>query len=40
MVSFRGWIGTPIVALHLLALPPGSPSPSAQLAEVKTVGWD
>jgi hypothetical protein len=31
-VSLRGWIGTPIVAFHLLVLPPCPPSLSAQLA--------
>jgi hypothetical protein len=32
MVSLRGWIGTPIVAFHLLVLPFCPPSLSAQLA--------
>jgi hypothetical protein len=32
VVSLRGWIGTPIVAFHLLVFPPVQPSLSAQLA--------
>ena len=31
-MSLRGWIGSPIVAFHLLVLPPGSSSLSAQVA--------
>ena len=31
-MSLRGWIGTPIVAFHLMVLPPPSSSLSAQLA--------
>lgn len=36
-MSLRGWIGTPIVAFHLLVLPPAQPSLSAQLASADAV---